>query len=588
MESEEIRQKFIDFFIKKDHKMVPSSPLITDDQSVLLTTAGMQPFKKYFLGEPSPFGSKIVSCQKCFRTSDIDHIGDESHLTFLEMLGNFSFNDYFKTEAATWALELLTQHYNLSLDRLRFTYFGGDSNLNADLEIKSIWQNLGVNERNILPYGRQDNFWGPTGSSGPCGPTTEIHYDLTGHECSKGTACRPGCSCGRFIEIWNLVFNQYYQDEKGILTDLANPGIDTGMGLERLTLVIKGGSNIFETDLFEGMFDLSNINLDNEKYSFYRILMDHSRGLIFLISEGIRPGNLGRGYIVRRIARRLIEAASELKLSDDQLKKGLEWVEQKYSERYPEIIGASDKAITVIVEEKNRLTKTIKKGLSYVVASDDKKISGQEAFRLYSTYGLSPKELQKKGYHFEEEELLRAIEEHKNVSRQGVAKKFGGHGIKQDESSIERDKKVKLHTATHLLQAALQKILDCPISQKGSDIDTERLRFDFSFDRAITSEELTAVASLVNQKIKEGLRVEKQSMSFEEAENSGATIIKGRTYPKQVDVYAIINRDGSIFSKEVCAGPHVENTKELGFLKIIKEQSSSAGVRRIKAILENE
>ncbi len=588
MESEKIHQKFIDFFTEKGHKFAPSSPLITDDQSVLLTTAGMQPFKKYFLGEPSPFGSKIVSCQKCFRTSDIDHIGDESHLTFLEMLGNFSFDDYFKHEAAAWALELLTDQYHLPLDRLCFTYFGGDQKLDADIEIKSIWQNLGVKENAILPYGRQDNFWGPTGSSGPCGPTTEIHYDLTGQECAKGSECRPGCSCGRFIEIWNIVFNQYYQDERGVLSDLGSPGIDTGMGLERLTLAVQGTSNVFETDLFKGMFSSFNLNLDSKKIPFYRILMDHSRGLIFLVSEGIQPENLGRGYILRRIVRRLIEAASEFNLTDDQMTKGLNWVEQKYSVRYPEIIGMSDKAMAVILQERNRLTKAIQKGLSYVVVSDDKKISGQEAFRLYSTYGLSPKELQKKGYCFDEEELLRAIEEHKNISRQGVDKKFGGHGIKQDEPLTERIKKIKLHTATHLLQAALQKILNCSVSQKGSDINTERLRFDFSFDRALTDEELTAVASLVNQKIEEGLKVEKQSMAFEDAKKSKAIIMEGQSYPKQVDVYAIINEDGSIFSKEVCAGPHVENTRELGFLKIIKEQSSSAGVRRIKAILKNE
>jgi alanyl-tRNA synthetase len=586
MKSQEIRQKFIDYFKERGHAVVPSSSLVPEDPSVLLTTAGMQPFKKYFLGEVADFGSRATSCQKCFRTSDIEQVGDSAHLTFLEMLGNFSFGDYFKQETAAWALDLLTNEYRLPLSRLRFTYFGGDEKTEADLEIKEIWEKLNIPKDVILAYGREDNFWGPTGLSGPCGPTSEIHYDLTGQPCAEGDKCQPGCGCGRFVEIWNLVFNQYYQDEEGNLTLLQQSGIDTGMGLERLALAIQGSQNVFQTDLFAGLVDLIKEKTEQKNPHFYRIVADHCRGLVFLVSEGIEPSNLGRGYIVRRIVRRLLEAADQTKLSIDCLGELLSWVEENYRAIYPEIQGSAEKGRKVLELEVARLDRARQKGLSELSGSG-KEISGEEAFRLYSTYGLSPVELEKQGYFFNQQELETAIENHKNVSRKGAEKKFGGHGIGGDESQEQIEIKTRLHTATHLLQAALHEVLGSEVAQRGSDINLERLRFDFSFDRALTDAELSEVSGIINQKIQEGLNVVQETMSLDKARGVGATMMGGQKYPEQVDVYAIINSDNTIFSREVCGGPHVLNTKEIGLLEIIKEQSSSAGVRRIKAILKD-
>lgn len=569
--------------------MVPSAPLVTEDPSVLLTTAGMQPFKKYFLGEKSPFGPRAASCQKCFRTSDIEQVGDESHLTFLEMLGNFSFGDYFKTEAASWALELLTKHYGLSLARLRFTYFSGEEGLPADLEIKEIWQKLGIDPLVVLPYGREDNFWGPTGRSGPCGPTTEIHYDVTGQPCSRDDQCQPGCGCGRFVEIWNLVFNQYYHDEIGKLSNLEQVGIDTGMGLERLALAVQGVDSIFETDLFQPIIKQFDPGLEDYRNhpASYRILVDHLRGVIFLVSEGVEPSNVERGYVLRRIIRRLVESTEELKIEPEKISSALSWLEEKYSSIYPELKGSAVRSEEVLDKEKDRLSRAVKKGLAQLTESD-RKISGQEAFKLYSTYGLSPQELKKQGYQFDQADLEEAIEEHKEISRRGAEKKFGGHGLKEGDNSSDVDSVKKLHTATHLLQAALREVLGSSVHQKGSDINSERLRFDFAFDRALTEEELDQISRRVNQQIESGLSVEKSRMSFEEAKAQEALIVEGQEYPSEVDVYAIINADGSIYSREVCAGPHVENTRELGRFKIVKEQSSSAGVRRIKAVFEDD
>ncbi len=588
MNSKEVRQNFLMFFQAQGHKIVPSASLIPEDSSVLLTTAGMQPFKKYFLGSPSLFGSRVTSCQKCFRTSDIDQVGDATHLTFLEMLGNFSFGDYFKEEAMSWAVELITHDYNIPLNRLYFTYFKGDEISPADSEAKEIWIKLGAEPNHILAYGREDNFWGPTGDSGPCGPTAEIHYDLTGQACNRAENCYPGCSCGRFVELWNIVFNQYHRDKDGQMTELIQGGIDTGMGLERLSLAVQGKSSIFETDLFwpviERLFsDLKEYN-DNSKP--YRIIADHLRGLLFLTIEGIKPSNVERGYVMRRIIRRLLESASILKLDFNQIESATQLLENQYAEIYPELIGASSMLGKIIAQEDKRMSLAVKRGMAKI-SRQNMTIDGREAFRLYSTYGLSPQELKNRGYQFDESELINAIEEHKEISRRGAENKFGGHGVIEETSAEERQIKARLHTATHLLQSALNQILSTKISQKGSDITTQRLRFDFSFDRALSKNELNQVSALINHWINDDLRIEKESISFKKALSRGDIIIEGKNYPEEVDVYAIINGDGTIISREVCAGPHVNNTGEIGQFQIIKEESSSAGVRRIKAVLEN-
>jgi len=587
MDSLEIRQIFLDFFVNRGHSLQPSASLVPEDRSVLLTTAGMQPFKKYFLGEKAPFGSRATSCQKCFRTSDIDQVGDESHLTFLEMLGNFSFGDYFKEESMSWALELLTQHYQISTDRLYFTYFEGDHDLPSDEEARQIWIKKGIDPKKILPYGRKDNFWGPTGNAGPCGPTTEIHYDLTGQSCARGKDCRPGCNCGRFVELWNIVFNQYFQSENGQLKNLTQTGIDTGMGLERLTLAVQGKLSVFETDLFQPIFEkLSPDSKNNFRQNNFRILADHLRGSLFLVAERIEPSNLEKGYILRRIVRRLLESVSELNIPFEQLSSAINWIESYYGQFYPELIGSGKRLEIILADEKNRIERALEKGLSQI--NDNQEIDGKEAFRLYATYGLLPKELKKRGYQFNEQELVDAIERHKEISRRGANKKFGGHGLSESVSSEEQIAITKLHTATHLLQSALREVLGEQVAQKGSDINSERLRFDFSFDRSLDSSELERISDLVNRWIGQNLKIEKKQMKFEDASNGGALVVKNRDYPEEVDVYAIISGDGKIISKEVCAGPHVTSTGDLGIFRIIKEESSSAGVRRIKAILKNE
>ncbi len=592
MESAKIRETFLDFFQEKDHRPVRSASLIPDDPSVLLTTAGMQPFKKYFLGQESPFGSRVTSVQKCFRTSDLEKVGDESHLTFLEMLGNFSFGDYFKTEAASWALELLIQRYGISLKRLRFTYFGGELGLPADQEIRDIWISLGIAPEDIFSFGRKDNFWGPTGRSGPCGPTTEIYYDITGRDCGRGKECQPGCECGRFIEVWNIVFNQYYQDEKGVLSSLGSKGIDTGMGLERLTLAVQQTTSIFETDLFRGLIEQL---VDPESYSANptscRVIADHLRGLVFLVGEGITPSNVGRGYVLRRLIRRLIENISGVEISDDKIVSALGLIEGDYVKVYPELRGSSSRSWALMEKERIRLDQIVKKGLARVDRSKttgQKKISGEEAFRLYTTYGLSLNELERHGYDFDRQELETAMQAHRAVSRRGAEKKFGGHGVSELDSEQDKKQRTRLHTATHLLQAALIVVLGDQVKQRGSDINNERLRFDFSFDRALTRPELIAVEGQVNQWIDRGMKVDKEKMPFDQAREAGAVMAQGQDYPEEVDVYAIMDSDGSVVSKEICGGPHVGRTNEIGNFRIVKEQSSGAGVRRIKAVLKNE
>ena len=580
--SEKIRQEFLDFFLEKGHQLVVSHSLVSPDRSVLLTTAGMQPFKSCFLGENCPYASRVVSCQKCFRTSDVEEVGDNYHLTFFEMLGNFSFGDYSRQEAVHWALELLITVYHLDKGKLALTFFRGDKDVPVDQEIKEIILKEGISPKNLMALGREDNFWGPVGKSGPCGPTIEIYYEMS----EEHHAPRSEKDLNqRFVEIWNIVFNQYVQNEQGQLSSLPKLGIDTGVGLERLTMVLEKKNSVFGTDLLSGLLKLiqkkAHVNLKDNSHA-YRIVADHLRGVVFLVVDGIRPSNLDRGYVLRNIIRRLIENGEKIGLSQEDWPELIQWLIKKYSPLYPLLKNQGKLVEAFISQEGERLEKAFQKGWKELEKLKKKKLSGEDVFRLYATYGLSPAEIKKRGYCFQLGDFQKAIKQHQEVSRQGRAKKFGGHGIVNAKQEKE---KVKLHTATHLLQAALRNILGTDIKQKGSDINQERLRFDFSFSRALTKEEIKKIEEWVNQRIKDGLKVRKETLSLEKAKQSALFLEKAQ-YPDMVSVYILFDPvSQKVFSKEICAGPHIACLSGLGSFHIIQENSCAAGIRRIKAIL---
>ena len=589
--SNSLRKEFLNFFEKRGHKIVPSSSLIPIDPSVLFTTAGMQQFKSYFLGEESPYGKNVTSCQKCIRTTDIESVGDTTHLTFFEMLGNFSFGGYFKREAIQYAWEFLVDELKLPKERLWVTYFKGEGAIAEDVETKKIWLELGFPKERILGFSKKYNFWGPTGIEGPCGPTTEIHFDLTKRPCKKGKKCIPNCECGRFVEIWNLVFNEYYQNKEKELKPLKQKGVDTGMGLERLLMIENAKTDLFKTDLFLPILQLierETAKPYQENQPSFRIIADHIKASAFLISEGILPSKEERGYIVRRLLRRAQRFASRINLSQEGLLKVGRCVVEIYQEPYPELQGKLEEILTVMQNEFEKFSKTIEKGikeLEKLIRHGKNIIGGKEAFYLYETFGF-PLELieeisKEKGIKVDKAGFFEAQKKHQEISRKGAQRKFGGVGIEMLETQKDKEKVTKLHTATHLLHQALREILGKSVRQMGSDITPERLRFDFSFPRKLKKEEIKKVEDLVNQKIQENLPVIKKEMKFEEAQKIGALAFFKERYPEDVSVYFIGD-----FSKEVCAGPHVKETGVLGKFKIIKEESAGTGVRRIKAILK--
>lgn len=566
MNSFELRKYFLLFFERNGHKIIPSSSLIPEDNSVLLTTAGMQQFKKYYTQERDPVSDlgtrNVASCQKSFRTSDIDEVGDESHLTFFEMLGNFSFGGYFKEEAIEYAYKFFKE-LKLKIDYV--TVFGGEKDVPPDIDSEKIWRKLGI--KDVRKRGKEDNFWGPTGIEGPCGPTTEVYLNN--------------------LEIWNIVFNEYYCDANKLLRRLEQKGIDTGMGFERLTMIIQKKENIFETDLFN--FLIESVPTKDKKAQ--RIIADHIKASVFLISDGIIPSNVERGYILRRLLRRGIRYGKLLSLPKGFLIPLAEKVIDFYKDVYPELNFSKDNILNTIRNEEEKFLKTLDNGLKHFEKIANKNISGKEAFRLYDTYGFPlelTKELaQEKGLIVDNKGFEEAFKKHREISRAGAISKFGGHGINLqsgdlkiiNDSDIEKIK--RLHTATHLLHAALRKILGPQVKQNGSDITPERTRFDFTFPRKLTLEEIKKIESLVNEKIKEDLKVSFQELPLEEAKKTGALWFFKEKYPPIVKIYSIGD-----FSKEFCGGPHVKSTKEIGHFKIKKEESSSAGVRRIRAIVE--
>lgn len=557
MTSGDIRNRFLKFFESKGHTILPSASLLpVGDASVLFTTAGMQPLVPYLMGANHPAGTRLASAQKCVRTGDIEDIGDNRHLTFFEMLGNWSLGDYFKEESIAWSYEFLTdKNIGLGLDpkRLYVTCFEGDDSAPRDDESKNIWIKNGIPESRIFFLGKEDNWWGP-GDNGPCGPDTEIFYDVHGGlgELSKEEFLE-AVKSEKAIEIWNNVFMEYESREGKVVGKLAQKNVDTGMGLERITAVINGKTNVFDTDLFNG-----------EQTKEERIVADHVKAALFLISDGAVPGNTGQGYIVRRLIRRAV------RFSKEPLSNKLEAIKKIYTGVYE----LDDRGEIAKEEEKFRVT--LEKGLKEFE-------KGVDPFVLFTTYGF-PFELtnelaKEKGLKISKEDFDKKMEEHQKLSQSASAGMFKGGLANHNEQTI------KLHTAHHLLLAALQEVLGPEVKQRGSNITEERLRIDFSFDRKMTDEEKSRVENIVNDAIRRDLNVVRREMSKEDAEKIGAQMEFGAKYGESVSVYFIEDENGSAFSKEFCGGPHVEHTGLLGQFKIQKEEASSAGVRRIKAVL---
>ena len=581
---------------------MPSSSLIPADPSVLLTTAGMQQFKPYFIGQKDPlkdFGSKnTVSIQKSFRTSDINEVGDDSHLTFFEMLGNFSFGGYFKDGAIKYAHEFITQEMGLKIDYV--SVFEGDSEVPADTESEQIWKSLGISD--IKKFGRKDNFWGPTGVEGPCGPTTEIYV-------------KPLTESGQAVEIWNIVFNEYYcktrtdadltrNNAEKILEPLKTKGVDTGLGLERLAMSLQSKKNVFETDLFDFISFLGRTALPEKQK---RIIADHLRSSVFLLADGITPSNKDQGYILRRLLRRVFVYENINKLENDLVSTITSEIINKYGVFYPEM--NTPNILNIMKAEKDKYQRATEIGIDVLnnITYSSAEELGRKLFNVYQEFGLhlelALEILRGKWVEMGEEwesDVKKSFEisseKHQEISRAGAEKKFGGHGIAEGDltasNSAELEIKTRLHTATHLLNAALHKVLGDEVSQRGSDISAERTRFDFVFNRKLTDEELKKVEDLVNDAIGQDYPVEIIEMPLAEAKKSGALFFYQGNYPDQVKVYSIGpsldsgSPFGRPFSRELCGGPHVGRTGEIGKFKIVKEGSSSAGIRRIRATVE--
>lgn len=568
MKSGIIRQKFLQYFVGHGHKIMPASSLVPEnDPSVLFTTAGMQQFKDYYLFPEKIKYKKITTIQPCFRTSDIEEVGDANHLTLLEMLGNFSFGDYFKFDAIKWAYEFITSELKIPLDRIHVTVFRGDKYVKLDDESIKIWRDLGMPDTKIKMGTREDNFWGPTGDAGPCGPTTEIYVD--------------GC------EIWNIVFNEYYQDKNGKLARLAKPGVDTGAGLERITAVMQKVKSVYQTDLFSPVFENVQKMSQKKNQKSLRIVTEHARAIVFLLSAGIMPSNKEQGYVTRRLIRRLITHSHLLSIKDNSNQIFVEQFIKMMGDSYPALKDNRARILENFVAEENKFLKTLKLGLKHFnKISANKKISGHDAFMLYDSFGF-PLELTEelagqKKLKVDKNGFLDELNQQKDRSRT-AAKGFYKGGL----AGMDKDE-IKYHTATHLLHAALRKVLGHHVSQKGSNINPERLRFDFSHPDKLTPRQIKEVEDLVNEQIKKSLPVKMEEMSLTDAKAKGALAFFTTKYGDKVKVYSICpsTSSGRPFSVEVCGGPHVANTCELGVLKIVSEKSSSSGVRRIKAVIK--
>lgn len=601
MSTDELRSKFLDFFREKGHAIIPSASVIPEnDPTVLFTTAGMHPLVPYLLGEKHPAGNRLANAQKCVRTGDIDEVGDNRHLTFFEMLGNWSLGDYFKKEALTWSFEFLTSPRWLNIDpkRIYVTVFEGDADAPRDLESVVIWQDLfqgrgieaKLNER-IFAYPKDKNWWGPAGMTGPCGPDSEIFFD-TGrlHDVAFGKECHPNCDCGRFVEIWNNVFMEYNKTAANTFEPLAQKNVDTGMGLERTVAMLNGKTTVFETENFQAIIkaigDLAGgkaYGAREEDDRAMRIIADHVRTAVFIIGDprGVSPSNVDQGYILRRLIRRAVRYGRSLGIDGFFTSKVAETVIALFKGAYPELEKNRDRVIGDLDAEEDKFSRTLQNGLREAAKLKEQiegnvMIPGETAFFLYESFGF-PKELTEEvlGKKVDEASWNRAMKAHQDLSRQGAEKKFKG-GLADHSWETTR-----LHTATHLLHKALRNVLGAHVEQKGSNITAERLRFDFSHPNKMTPEEIKRVEDMVNDAIARDLPVHYQEMTVPEAKSGGAIGLFEDRYGDKVKVYVVGD-----YSMEICGGPHVRHTAQVGRFKIQKEEASSAGIRRIKAIVE--
>ena len=584
MKAIEIRNKYLNFFKNHGHVVIPSAPLIPEnDPSVLFTTAGMQPLVPYLLGETHPAGTRLTDYQKCVRTNDIEEVGDNRHLTYFEMLGNWSLGDYFKEESIQMSYDFLTKELNIPAEKISVTCFAGDEDCPRDNTTAECWKKAGIPEERIYYFGKDDNWW-IAGEEGPCGPDTEMFYDTGKPKCSP--ECNPSCGCGKYVEIWNNVFMEFYKDHEGKYSKLQQHNVDTGLGLERMTMLLEGKETPFETELFAPIMGKLVELQKVDNIASRRIIAEHLRSSMMIICDGGRPSNVDRGYILRRLIRRMVRHMNKLQIALDELSTLIDLNVDNLKEMYPALNENRETIKTVILEEKDKFVKTLAKGekefakeIETVKAQGKDVIPGKMVFRLYDTYGFPPEETEElageNGMKIDKEEFEKLFKEHQEKSRAGAEQKFKGGLASTGEMET------KYHTATHLLNAALKIVLGSHVHQRGSNITAERMRFDFSHPAKMTEEEKKATEDLVNEWIKEAIPVEHLEMKKDEAIRLGAEAMFIEKYGDIVSVYKIGDK-----SLELCGGPHVQNTSELGHFKIKKEESSSSGVRRIKAILE--
>lgn len=601
IDPKKLKTSYLEFFKQKNHKIIPNASLIPEgDPTVLFTTAGMHPLVPYLLSQPHPAGKRLVNVQKCLRTDDIDEVGDNSHLTFFEMLGNWSLGDYFKEDAIKWSFEFLTEKKLLGLDKdkIYITVFAGDSDAPRDEESAAIWKNLGIPSSRIFYLPKKDNWWGPAGNTGPCGPDTEMFYDTGKKPCSKD--CKPGCACGKYFEIWNDVFMQYNKTADGKYELLKQKNVDTGMGVERTIAMLQNKDSVYETELFKPIINQIE-KISKKKYNFtkgdlgykempdcwkkdmvsMRIIADHIKAATFILAENVTPSNVDRGYVLRRLIRRAIRHGKLLGIEKEFAGNLAKIVIEIYRGDYPYLKNQSQFILNELSKEELKFRNTLEKGLKKFeqIAKQKNHIDGKNAFLLFQSFGFPiemTKELAKENnISVDEKEFQKEFEKHQQLSRVGAEKKFKG-GL-----SDASEQTTKLHTATHLLNETLRKELDPNIIQKGSNITPERLRFDFNFNRKLTDDEIRKVQKAVNEQIKNALPVRREEMTLEEAKRRNAQGVFEHKYGERVSVYIIGD-----YSIEICGGPHVKNTKELSIFKIIKEEGVAAGIRRIKAVVE--
>lgn len=588
--AQELRTKWLEFFKEKDHTIIPSASLVPEnDPSVLFTMAGMFPLVPYLMGQEHPGGKRVANVQKCIRTIDIDEVGDDTHLTFFEMLGNWSFGDYFKKEAIEWSYEFLTDEKWLALpkERLAFSVFAGDDDAPFDEESYEHWKRLGIAEACIAKLPKEDNWW-IAGTTGPCGPDTEMFYWIDdgtpAPENFQETHDDP-----RWVEIWNDVFMQFEKQADGKLIPLEKQNVDTGMGLDRTIAVLNGHKSVYDTEFFTGMFEIigqSQEVLSGDELRKARIIVDHVRAAVFIAGDGVEPSNKERGYILRRLLRRSMVYARMLNLHEHWLQALIGKVMQEYSDAYPELVMNSDAIFKALDGEQEKFGKTLEKGLKEFekLFQKQNQISGTDAFNLYQSYGF-PLELTEElaesfGQQVDRKQFSEEFKKHQDLSRTASAGTFKG-GL-ADHSDIV----VRYHTATHLMHKALRDVLGPEVWQKGSNITAERTRFDFTYPQKMTDEQKQQVEELVNKWIALDAEMKQEMMPLEKARELGAIGLFGEKYADTVSIYTATDKDGNVISREFCGGPHVEHTSVIGKFKIVKEEAISAGVRRIKAVIE--